>query len=221
MQHQFHQGLALMCWELEEKQSEFVAHHKKEYGPKAADWQQRWSRCFTTAGIPCDDNVSEVWHSDLAEGLGSNKLLTIGRQLPVMEDYMMGKSLQDDKKKFEFAPRCNDMVHHHDTWMSARDRTEEHGMWSGIMDCVGRSTERNQVFANLLHVEQWHECCCCNCHVAAGPSDAPLLPHGSCCHKNRVLWPRPCKGRSCCAPKPWLSRGCKHCAMQASCAVFC
>ena len=83
MQHQFHQGLALMCWELEEKQSEFVAHHKKEYAPKAADWQQRWSRCFTTAGIPCDDNVSEVWHSGLnAEGLANNKLPTIGRQLP-------------------------------------------------------------------------------------------------------------------------------------------
>ena len=109
-------GLALMCWELEEKQSEFVAHHKKEYGPKAADWQQRWSRCFTTAGIPCDDNVSEVWHSDLAEGLGSNKLLTIGRQLPVMEDYMMGKSLQDDKKKFEFAPRS----HHASTKLAPR-----------------------------------------------------------------------------------------------------
>jgi hypothetical protein len=112
--HQFIAGLKLMYYEYEDYQPDFVDLHQKQYGPKAAQpWKMRWSRlclqtvsillthacllyrCFTTAGIPADDNVSEVWHSDMADGLGKKKLITIGRQLPIMEDYVMGKSLQD------------------------------------------------------------------------------------------------------------------------------
>ena len=42
------------------KQPAFVAHHQAQCGPKAREWKQRWSRCFSTWGIPCDDNVCEV-----------------------------------------------------------------------------------------------------------------------------------------------------------------
>jgi hypothetical protein len=59
-QHQFHDGLELMYAEYKEKHPKFVQHHQQYYGPAAPEWKQRWSRCFTPAGIPHDDNVCEV-----------------------------------------------------------------------------------------------------------------------------------------------------------------
>ena len=45
-------------------------------------------------------------------------------QLPVMEDYMQGKSIQDDKKKFIAEMQCNKEADQNKLWMRARDRVD-------------------------------------------------------------------------------------------------
>ena len=82
-QHHFYDAREILYAEYEQQLPTFVSHHKGYYGPEAPEWRQRWSRCFSTWGIPCDDNCrcgccmtcylvmcgvavgSEVWNADL------------------------------------------------------------------------------------------------------------------------------------------------------------
>ena len=57
-------------------------------------------------------------------------------QLPVMEDYMQGKSIQDDKKKFIAEMQCNKDADQNKLWMKARDRVDADGLYYGFMECV-------------------------------------------------------------------------------------
>ena len=58
--HQFFDSRELLYAEYVDELPTFVKHHMEYYGPGAPMWRQRWSRCFTTWGIPIDDNCRYI-----------------------------------------------------------------------------------------------------------------------------------------------------------------
>ena len=58
--HQFFDSRELLYAEYGDDLPSFVKHHMEYYGPGAPMWRQRWSRCFTTWGIPIDDNCRYI-----------------------------------------------------------------------------------------------------------------------------------------------------------------
>jgi hypothetical protein len=45
--------------EWSENQPAYVRHHRHEYGPQAQQWQMRWSRAYSAAGVPNHNNGRE------------------------------------------------------------------------------------------------------------------------------------------------------------------